>query len=454
MPKSNDPTDLRNELISLARYGEITPDEAEERAKAAGLPPFERSPKFPQCDPFAETRWSIVMTIAWIAWRDATFVRENSDEFCAMSTHWIFQEWAEPVANGKKFERRAGWFLETWSVPTTIRLSLLEKILELQDELPRTRQMSILNAEKELWTALSEGLLVAEALKSGVPVDVPPREWSYLHLYEVGNRDVVRYTGLDRQDPYTNIKLRQKQIIALWRPLPASENVTPERNYKIEPHMIDPVSRPGSEGYVPLCAAVHWIMTNAGTRDVTIADEKAWVAAVRELWPLVCSGEVELIGLRSGSSLTEALRPSSLLMVRVLPPFAPIDDLLQSSPSHIACTPFTDEDHWTSSFNDQLFEEGRGPSTWTHLQLSRAFILKRWPRKTAVINVEHACRLWLAGEMRSSPELRPRAKTHFYREAKSRDPRLAKRQFNRAWDRAIEDSGARSWGKPGRPRRK
>jgi hypothetical protein len=54
----------RDELISLARYGKITPAEAEAIAAAEGLPPFEQQPELPAFDPMIEPRWSIVMAVS------------------------------------------------------------------------------------------------------------------------------------------------------------------------------------------------------------------------------------------------------------------------------------------------------------------------------------------------------------------------------------------------------
>ena len=102
----------RDELITLARYGKITPQDAEAEAAANGFEPFERQPELPAFDPMLESRWPIVMAIAWIAWRDIRLVRENCPEFRSQSTLWLLQEWNEPVNNGTAFERRAGWFLE------------------------------------------------------------------------------------------------------------------------------------------------------------------------------------------------------------------------------------------------------------------------------------------------------------------------------------------------------
>jgi hypothetical protein len=54
----------REEIISLARDGKITPDDAEAEAVAKGWKPFEREPDRPTFDPLLESRWSIVMALA------------------------------------------------------------------------------------------------------------------------------------------------------------------------------------------------------------------------------------------------------------------------------------------------------------------------------------------------------------------------------------------------------
>jgi len=203
----------RDRLISLVRYGKVTPQAAEAEAAARGWPPFERMPAVGTFDPMEESRWPIVMAVAWIAWRDIELTRRQASE----STHWIFREWNQPIKNGTAFARRAGWFLETWSKPTTVRLGFLEDILNAKGELPSTRKMSVGAAEKELWRALSEGHLTAEAMDtSGKPVDIPEREWPYLMLFEEGERDALKYGALARFEPFKRVHLRRSDLFKLW----------------------------------------------------------------------------------------------------------------------------------------------------------------------------------------------------------------------------------------------
>jgi hypothetical protein len=46
----------RDDLIELARYGKLTPQEAEAKAVANGWPPFEAEPAFPAFDPMKQSR--------------------------------------------------------------------------------------------------------------------------------------------------------------------------------------------------------------------------------------------------------------------------------------------------------------------------------------------------------------------------------------------------------------
>jgi len=211
-----------DEILYLARQEEITPQEAEAMAAAEGLPPFEQQPELPAFDPMEESRWSIVMAVAWIAWRDIDLVRENCPGFRSKSTHWIFREWNSLAPNGVDVVPQKGWFLETWSDATTFRLLILESIFMARAQLPSSTAMTVDQAEKALWQALSESRLVAEGLnRDGVPVDIPAREWSYLKLFEDGRRDVLKYDALDRLQPYTDVKLRREQLMAEW-PAPAA----------------------------------------------------------------------------------------------------------------------------------------------------------------------------------------------------------------------------------------
>jgi hypothetical protein len=56
--------------------------------------------------------------------------------------------------------------------------------------------------------------------------------------------------------------------------------------------------------------------------------------------------------------------------------------------------------------------------------------------------------------MRESPAKRPKTKLDFQKEARQKFRKLGLRQFQRAWDAAIQDSAATEWSKAGRPKTK
>jgi hypothetical protein len=53
--------------------------------------------------------------------------------------------------------------------------------------------------------------------------------------------------------------------------------------------------------------------------------------------------------------------------------------------------------------------------------------------------------------MKASPDSKPKSRAAYWSDARRKFRRIAKRQFDRAWDSAITDSGAHSWAKAGRP---
>jgi hypothetical protein len=248
------------------------------------------------------------------------------------------------------------------------------------------------------------------------------------------------------------------------------EHKTPEKNkaraeaggykpYKfkrffIKPCMLEPIAN-STAAYVPLCAALHWIMTDGGTRKIAIDNKGAWNSAVDKLLPLMSGGEIELIGLRCGRPLPEPLPATTLALIRVSPPILPnsISDFLIDSPSHIECCSFVTQEFWFSQGNDRLYESGRASPAWTHLQVRKRDLLKRWPKPGPKANAEHACREWLVEQMQKSLDARPKQKSAFWDEAKGKWPALGKRQFERAWHDTIELTGAHNWSRAGAPKR-
>ena len=316
---------LRDELISRAQVGEINPEQAEAEAAANGLPPFATTPPFPAFDPQRDSRWSIAMGLAWIAWADMGLVRDQNAEFRSQRMRWVPRRWNWPNSDGTGFTAVEGWFLETRPAPTPTMLSLREEYMKERNTLPSSTRMSVRDAEAALWGALSEGRMVAEALNSeGKPVDIPEREWSYLLWVEGGHTGcLISNNASDQKDAYSDVKLKRDDLLRLW-PAVKDKPLFHERQAFIEVSMFAPMEdQASSAGYVPLCVALHWIMAKGGTWSVRLDDVAAWTAAVAQVHPLICEGTLELIGQPRGETFTRPFQSSAFSLVRIR---APVDD--------------------------------------------------------------------------------------------------------------------------------
>jgi hypothetical protein len=357
---------LRDRLITRAQYGEITPAQAEAEAAANGLAAFERTPDLPQFDPRLESRWSIVMALAWIAWRDFESVREQVPEFRAESTYWIFREWNEPVNNGTEFALRKGWFLETWCRPTTFLLTMRQIHASSEKERPSTARMTIREAEAALWQALSDEHLWAEGFDAqGKVTRIPSMEWAHLKLFEDGKQDVFRYNALDRSEPYTEVRFKRDDLFRLWQAWP------------VEAYMIEPMTRPTSAGYVPLSSALLWICTRAGAATMDLENVQAWDESVAQLLPLISTGEIEVLGKLNSKGPPAKIPNHYFAAMNVAHPLSEIRFLFSDDP-WIGCTTFVDLEHWNGDDNDKMFLEKSGPATWTHLQVKKSDVLREF----------------------------------------------------------------------------
>jgi hypothetical protein len=380
-------------------------------------------------------------------------VRENSDGFRKESIHWARWLWNKP-AEGDTFEQLHGWSPEPRRKLTVPGLSILEAFLKVRDQLPSTARLSVPHAERELWQALADGKLVAEALDAnGSPTEIPQREWSYLKLFEERERDVLRHHALDSSVAFLDIKLKRDDLLAHW-PEPSAYVPVEFKFSNVEPANVEPIASADPVGYVPLCAALHWIMTGQGTRIVALDDHDAWRAACAKLLPPIQTGEVELTGFPAGGELAERIPGHVLSVIRILSPAdLSFSELGLEKPAHIACAIFSDKETWRE-WNDGLYVSGRPRAAWTHLQVRKKNVLCRWPHPTAQQKPELACLEWLVSQMESSRDVRLKSKDSFLEEARGKFKGLGQRQFHRAWDGAIARTGAVAWSKAGPPPRR
>jgi hypothetical protein len=97
-------------------------------------------------------------------------------------------------------------------------------------------------AEKELFVALAAGYLVAVAKDgAGKVVEIPQREWPYLHLFEEQESDVLKHDALDAEPAFNDVRLRREDLHRLWE------------EFLVQPYMLEPMTRTSTAGYVPFC---------------------------------------------------------------------------------------------------------------------------------------------------------------------------------------------------------
>jgi hypothetical protein len=441
---------LRDDLISKALYGKITPQQAEEEAHSAGLAPLAFRPAAGKFDPMKESRWTLLQAIAWIAWRDLDLVMEQDPRYRSESTRWSFCRWQVPPPQGEDPQIWDGWVLNSWGPSNSLLLTLEDQHMRADGDLPKTACVTPRESEGKLWRALLAGHLKAEGFdRSGRLNEIPAREWAHLKLIDDRNDQLLKYEALDRE-VFSKVRLSRDEIRQLW---PRYEVVDPGAlNLG---NMTDlPLGLMLSEtSYVPLSLAVCWIATGCGIKQVAIQDEESWKSAVGRILPKLSDGSVEVIGC-SQDQLSEQLPRTAFGLVDVSFPLSEsLSDILVEK-THLRCCFYVDAERWKEGYCDQFLVAGSLRPRWTHLQVARAAVLKFWPKPPASSKSGGDCLRWLVDKMRGSPEKRPRPKAEYKKEALKTFSRLSARQFEILWPQAIRLTGAEAWSKAGRPRQK
>jgi len=363
----NWPPNSRDNLIDRVRRGEITPDEAEAKAKQKGFEPFETKPEPLEFDPEKLSWWSLPMALAWIAWRDTKYVREHCAEYRVNCYFWAPISWNVPINGGKESKRINGHELKTVQTASVQRLKLHENYMHSYGELPNQTQMSVVEAQRELFDALGAGQIVAVAKDAaGKVVDIPQREWPFLKLSEDWERDTFDYRDFNLQPTFTDVVLKRDDVKQLWA------------EFVVQPYMLEPMTRPDTAGYVPLCSVLHWIMSDAGSVKRNLEDAESWNASVERLLPLISSGEIEIIGKPTSGGPAERVDGHIFANISVSHPSHDSVSSLSNDDAWVSCTPYVNAQYWGNTFNDQIFLRRASPAAWTHLQVKKNDVLREF----------------------------------------------------------------------------
>ncbi len=354
----------RVHLFEMVRYGEMTPAEAEAEAAQLNLEPFEYRPKPDAFDPMKETFWTLVMALAWIAYRNADKVREWWNPYRTECWDWHFRKWRigfdGPVHEGHILEQR--------STATVVRLELAS-IFDVATGGGATLKMSVKDAKQAaLWVALREGLVEATGINivTGAREAIPATAWHDLECHEEHERDMVAtpLTGTGPGLRYEQVLVWRKAITGMWSDILPPPSALPE------------TIRPIGAGYMPLYCAAQWIATEGGKQVVDPTDQSIWSMAFGDLLARLSSDQIKVIGVRKGER--ELVPGHHFAECPVDYPYsdAPMG-LLLSEQLYLCSYPFVDEKHWTSGFDDSL-RDRRG-ERWSRLMVLKEDVARYWP---------------------------------------------------------------------------
>jgi hypothetical protein len=222
--------------------GEVTKGQA----KPKGTPKVEPQSE-PAFDSRTESRWSIPMLVAWIAWRDFDLVSEQNPGL--RSEHWHRHILLDPT-----FSVRLS--LEIRGERTVARLGQMDEAFRAQGNLPSTAIMTIPEAVANLRRKWADGLVTATGLnKEGEAVEIPSRELPYLESREEAGRDVLRYRhqwGIDdlesSKPAYTEVRFPRRDALRVWpEPPVTAKTATACRKWLIDQMQASPNTPPKSK---------------------------------------------------------------------------------------------------------------------------------------------------------------------------------------------------------------
>ena len=218
----------RSALLREVLHGRMSPVEAEAKAIANGLDPFEQCADLEKCDPMSTRDWSLAMAVSWIVWRDLTTVRQAWDKYRSQRVFWA------PLYRRDGTDATwdiVGHYLER--LPTasvqSVSLAAMHSTREpwlVEDGKAYTGpgQMGVYDALGRLWEKLGEGALKGYASKVGEETrrgKIERFDWGLLETHaDPYDADALYAKGKVRSAPlYRHVLLERDEkddILPLW----------------------------------------------------------------------------------------------------------------------------------------------------------------------------------------------------------------------------------------------
>ena len=340
----------RDDLIDDVQNGRMSWEAAEEEAARLGLPPLARVPDPDSYNPMVETWWTLVMAVAWIAWRSPGKVCEFWDAYRRECWDWHYcgvrEEPDTPVQDT--------WFLKRRE-PATLSRLVLEGISE--------------DVNAKLWKALCDNVMQATGMErpnGEERVLIPDHEWCDLVPFQrKGCTDLLARKGqsVSGASGYNDVMVLRQSVMALW-PLVRCEECD---------KLLPPTMSPEGPGYMPLYYAAQWIATRGGNFTFDPHHTPNWHAPYADLLARISSGEVTVTGVRDG--IGGKLDPHLFASVRVAYPFSyePFD-LIVSEDLYLASCAYFGE----GAGSDDSLQDQRGVK-WARIQVLKTDMVRLWP---------------------------------------------------------------------------
>jgi hypothetical protein len=213
-PKSR----LRDELISRAKLGEITSEDAETEAILFDGEPLQLRPESLDLDPLRENEWTLLMALVWIIERDPTAVRAVWNKARRAATHWVGSPLAE--SDGTGAEDKKSWELKPLD-PATVG-----DVAAVVDEgagfmLPPFIVDGV-DAHGALLANLRSGRLPAQGkcCRTSERIDIPMSDWTDLDWLadRAASADTVGDL-MENTPKYDDVSVSGQKVREIWPPL-------------------------------------------------------------------------------------------------------------------------------------------------------------------------------------------------------------------------------------------
>ena len=370
MTSNRDPVYVRSDIIGKAQAGELSAVEAEAEAARLGVGPLASKPDADKFDPMAEPFWTMVMAIAWIAWRTPAAVRDSWDHYRAECFDWHFRR------NRVGFDGpvQDGWFLEQRRPASQLRLQLSDAWRRASGDEAALPLMSVAASEEALAVALQNGCFPAFGLKNGGEErsQIPADSWLDLKCMNDRNHDYFAPSSsrLTASVRYDDVRVHSGSVTRLW-PSP-----------RPKPALALPVAlQPDGPGFMTVFHAALWIATKGGNLPFEPASTLHWQLAFAELIDAMATGEVRVTGVRNG--VRESIDGAVFAGCRVDYPYgeAP-DNVVMADEFCIRSYPYIDDEHWRGGLDDSF--ENRRETRWKQLMVAKPDVSRLWPYAMAV----------------------------------------------------------------------